>query len=64
MNVRGNIRHEGAELHGRLRNADDYSISAHAAQVAAGDDGKSKAHAARAEPNALKAQLWLLHFAS
>ena len=28
-------------LHGRLRNADEYYISAHAAQVAAGDDGKS-----------------------
>jgi pimeloyl-ACP methyl ester carboxylesterase len=28
-------------LHGRLRNADDYYISAHTAQVAAGDDGKS-----------------------
>ena len=27
-------------LHGRLRNADEYYISAHAAQVAAGDDGK------------------------
>lgn len=28
-------------LHGRLRNADVYYISAHTAQVAAGDDGKS-----------------------
>lgn len=28
-------------LHGRLRNADEYYISAHTAQVAAGDDGKS-----------------------
>jgi pimeloyl-ACP methyl ester carboxylesterase len=28
-------------LHGRLRNADAYYISAHTAQVAAGDDGKS-----------------------
>ena len=28
-------------LHGRLRNADEYYISAHAAQVAAGDYGKS-----------------------
>jgi pimeloyl-ACP methyl ester carboxylesterase len=28
-------------LHGRLRNADEYYLSAHAAQVAAGDDGKS-----------------------
>lgn len=27
-------------LHGRLRNADEYYISAHTAQVAAGDDGK------------------------
>lgn len=28
-------------LHGRLRNADVYYISAHTAQLAAGDDGKS-----------------------
>ncbi|WP_439410247.1 alpha/beta hydrolase [Bradyrhizobium sp. DASA03076] len=28
-------------LHGRLRNADEYYLSAHTAQVAAGDDGKS-----------------------
>src|ERR1700750_2662202 len=28
-------------LHGRLRNADEYYISAHTAQIAAGDDGKS-----------------------
>lgn len=28
-------------LHGRLRNADEYYIAAHTAQVAAGDDGKS-----------------------
>lgn len=28
-------------LHGRLRNADEYYMSAHTAQVAAGDDGKS-----------------------
>lgn len=28
-------------LHGRLRNADEYYISTHTAQVAAGDDGKS-----------------------
>ena len=28
-------------LHGRLRNADEYYISAHTAQVAAGDDGRS-----------------------
>ena len=28
-------------LHGRLRNADEYYISAHTAQGAAGDDGKS-----------------------
>ena len=28
-------------LHGRLRTADEYYISAHTAQVAAGDDGKS-----------------------
>jgi pimeloyl-ACP methyl ester carboxylesterase len=28
-------------LHGRLRNADEYYISAHTAQLAAGDDGKS-----------------------
>ncbi|MFK4511272.1 alpha/beta hydrolase [Bradyrhizobium daqingense] len=27
-------------LHGRLRNADEYYLSAHTAQVAAGDDGK------------------------
>ncbi|WP_204268533.1 hypothetical protein, partial [Escherichia coli] len=27
-------------LHGRLRNADDYYLSANTAQVAAGDDGK------------------------
>jgi hypothetical protein len=28
-------------LHGRLRNADEYYISANTAQVAAGNDGKS-----------------------
>lgn len=28
-------------LHGRLRNADEYYMSAHTAQLAAGDDGKS-----------------------